>query len=269
MRAQKTRPVRSADPSLSPEANRVLTEELREAVGSDRLQSDERRGPQRPRATIQAGGEVAAALSANRLALGLIGGVLLVTGVIATVATGSIWALLAALGVHAVVTVVVVMWFLRTTMVVEHMDPARAAVLEQEGVADPDALLTALAEDYRADDDQRKRTEVTPSAEPTRPDPGDDVVGWGLLLTAFGASLAILIVGGDGIWLLPAIVVPLCAAWAVGQFVARRRSHAAAHGARRGTPAGESALSVSALAVLTGIAVVAFMVAVTFAFDGS
>lgn len=266
MRALRTRPVRSADPSLSPEANRVLTEELREAVGSDRVRSDERREPQRPHAEIHARGDVAAALSANRLALGLIGGVLLVTGVIATVATGSLWALFAAVGVHAVVTVVVVMWFLRTTMIVEHMDPAKAAVLEEEGVADPDLLLTALAEDYRAGE-QRERTQMTPASEPTRPDPGDDVVGWGLLLTALVASLAIpLVIGGQGIWLLPAIVVPLCVAWVVGQFVTRRRSQAL--GDRRGAPAGQSALSVSTLAVLTGVGLVAFMVAVTFAFDG-
>ena len=269
MKAQQARTVRSADPSLSPEANELLTEELREALGSDRVEtSGEWDSQQRPHAAIHAGGGVPAALSANRLALGLIGGVLLVTGAIVAVATGSIWALIAALGVHAVVTVVVIAWFLRTTMVVEHMDPAKAAALEQEGVADPDLLLTMLAEDYRGEE-RRERTEMTPSSAPTTPDPGDDFVGWGLIATTLVASLVIpLIVGGEGIWLLPAIVVPLCAAWAAGQFVTRRRSRARAHVARRGTPAGESTLSVATLAVLTCVAVVAFMVAVTFAFDG-
>jgi hypothetical protein len=269
MRTKRTRPVRSADPSLSPEANELLTRELREALDGPRVQSGAvSPEPQRPHAEIHAGGGVGAALSANRLMLGLIGAVLLVTGVFATIATGSIWALIAALGVHAVVTVTVVLWFLRTTMVVEHMTPERAAVLEAEGVADPDLLLTALAEDYRGDE-QRRRTEVTPSSAPTQPDPGDDFVGWGLLLTALVASLVIpFVVGGGGIWLLPAIVVPLCAAWAVGQLVTRRRSHAQLQEARRGAPAGESALSIATLAVLTGVAVVTFMVIVSFAFDG-
>lgn len=269
MRAQRTRPVRSADPSLSPEANELLTRELRESLGSDRVQAGAVHEPQRPHAEIHAGGSARAALSATRLALGLIGGVLLVTGVLATIATGSILALFAALGVHAVVTVTVILWFLRTTMVVEHMDPERAAVLEQEGVADPDSLLTALAEDYRGDE-QRKRTEMTPASSRTQPQPGDDFVGWGLLLTTLVASLVIpLIVGGEGIWLLPVIVVPLCAAWAVGQLVTRRSSHSAdASRMDRGAPAGESTLSIATLAILAGIAVVAFMVAVTFVFDG-
>lgn len=267
MRAQKTRPVRSSDPSLSPRANELLTEELRESLGGDRVESGARPGPQRPHAEIHAGGGVGAALSANRLALGLIGAVLLVVGVYATVATGSIWALLAALGILAIVTVTVVLWFLRTTMIVERMDPAKAAVLEEEGVADPDLLLTALAEDYRGDA-ERKRTEVTPSAARTAPDPGGDFVGWGLLLTTLVASLVIpFVVGGQGIWLLPAIVVPLCAAWVVGQLVTRRPSDAPDGASRRGAPAGESALSIGTLAILTGVAVVTFMVAVSFVFD--
>lgn len=129
MRAQETRPVRSSDPSLSPRASELLTEELRESLGG----------------------------------------------------------------------------FLRTTMIVERMDPAKAAVPEEEGVADPDLLLSVLAEDYRGDAG-RKRTEVTPSAAPPAPD---------------GAS-------------------------------------------RRGAPAGESALSIGTLAILMGVAVVTFMVAVSF-----
>lgn len=79
---------------------------------------------------------MAAALSANRLALGLTGGVLLAAGAAATLATGSPWAPPAALGVHAVVTVVVVTWFLHTAMVAEHSDPARPAMREQAGAAD-------------------------------------------------------------------------------------------------------------------------------------
>ncbi|HEY4279659.1 MAG TPA: hypothetical protein VGM91_15650 [Conexibacter sp.] len=34
----RRRPVRSEDPTLSPEANRLLTEELREVVGSDEVE---------------------------------------------------------------------------------------------------------------------------------------------------------------------------------------------------------------------------------------
>ncbi|HWC26391.1 MAG TPA: hypothetical protein VG474_07395, partial [Solirubrobacteraceae bacterium] len=40
-RRTQRRPVRSEDPSLSPEANELLTHELREAIGSDEVEVPE------------------------------------------------------------------------------------------------------------------------------------------------------------------------------------------------------------------------------------
>jgi len=148
----------------------------------------------------------AAALLANRLALGLIGGALLLAGAIATAATGSVWELLAALGVQAIVTVAVILWFLHATMVVGHIGPPKGAVLEEGGLADQDALTALSAEDPWGGE-QRERTET-----------------------------------------------------------ARRHAHPTL--TRRGIAAAESALSVGTLALLTGTAVVAFLVAVSFVFDG-
>lgn len=92
---------------------------------------------------------------------------------------------------------------------------------------------------------------------------------WALVLTTLTASLAApAFVGGEGIWLLPAFAVPLCAAWALGQLVTRRRWPARPRAAWRDARARASMLSVEALALLTGVVVVAFMVALSFAFDG-
>jgi len=144
---QEERFVRSADPSLTPEANRLLTEELREVVGRDRV----RVPAGAPRREDDAHGRfpppLANLVSSRQIILVTLL-VALVVGAIATLVTGSWWGLVAALGVHALGTLAAAAGAFQLARQQEHVSPNLAAKLEEEGVADPDAVLTELADEY-------------------------------------------------------------------------------------------------------------------------
>ena len=136
------RDVRSEDPGLSPEANRLLTEELREILGADRVEVpvDVPVPATHPNAT--------AFLAANRLLFVVIFLAGLVIGAIVGLATGSGWALVVALVVDACATAIVAFGAILLATEVEHVSPSRAARLEREGVRDPDEKLTELVARY-------------------------------------------------------------------------------------------------------------------------
>jgi hypothetical protein len=136
------RDVRSDDPDLSPKANRLLTEELREVIGADRVEVPDEREPERAQETP------GALLAANRPLLIVTFLAAVVVGGVVALATGSWWALLVAVGLHALGTMVVGAGAIRMTTEVEHVSPSRAPQLEAEGVADPDEKLTELVEEY-------------------------------------------------------------------------------------------------------------------------
>src|SRR4051812_37652988 len=101
------RAVRSEGPSLSPEANRLLTEELRAVVGRDDVEvaadaprrSDERHGTHSR--------FVAALLSHRQILLVTLLAAIVVGGIV-SLSTGAYWAVLVAVGLHAFGTMVVV-----------------------------------------------------------------------------------------------------------------------------------------------------------------
>jgi hypothetical protein len=179
------REVRSRDPSLSPEANRILTEELRAAVGRDEVEVPrERRHAGRERHGGRSSFSVE--LSQNRLVIAMTVFAALVVGAILSLATGSWWFLLLALGVHALGTLAMVAIVLSMTTQTEHVSPGAAARLQDEGVEDPDALLSDLVEEFAPGErrgDERatsphdepaqstaeQRSSVTPSQDPSRP----------------------------------------------------------------------------------------------------
>ena len=195
-RQSEERFVRSADPSLTPEANRLLSDELRAVLGRDRV----RVPVDAPRREDDAHGRFAPALanlvSSRQIVLvSLL--VALVVGAIATLATGSWWGLVGALAVHAVATLLAATGAIRLSTQLEHVSPTVAAKLEEEGVADPDAVFGDLVETYAGggpgaptaqtlsggDDDRQaarpaddpagaaveQRTTMTPSSEVTDP----------------------------------------------------------------------------------------------------
>ena len=182
---QERREVRAQDPSLSPEGNRILTDELRAAVGRDAVEVPRAR-PHLERERHGGRSRFAVALSQNRLVLAMTLLAALVIGAIVSLTTGSWWFLLLALGVHALGTIAVLTLVLAMTTQTEHMSPGAAAALQDEGVEDPDALLSDLVEEYapadRRGDDQatpphedqaqstaEQRSSVTPSQEGSKP----------------------------------------------------------------------------------------------------
>lgn len=159
--------MRAQDPSLSPEANRVLTEELRAAVGGDSVEVPaDRRHAERDRHGGHGG--FAVTLSENRLIMAMTLLAALVVGAVVSLATGSWWFLLLALGVHALGTIVVVTLVLGMTTQTEHMSPSAAARLQDEGVADPDAVLSDLVEEYAPQDRKGDRQETSPQEHPAQ-----------------------------------------------------------------------------------------------------
>jgi hypothetical protein len=153
------REVRVSDPSLSAEANRLLTEELRRAVGADVAEVEVdaprvERDPHGRRSGLLVG------LAANRLAVAMTLLVALVVGAVVSLATGSWWLLALALGAHALGTLVILGVVLQMTTEFEHLSPDVAARLEDEGVPDPDALFSALVAEFGSGE---HATALTPS----------------------------------------------------------------------------------------------------------
>jgi hypothetical protein len=161
------RDVRSTDPSLSPEANRILTDELREVTGSDTVEVP----AGRPSAAgVSHGGRsrLMVNVSDNRVLFGSLFFVALVIGAVLAATTGAWWLVLVAIALDLVGTVVVATLLIGLTTEVEHVDPRAAVRLQEEGVEDPDKLFTELVEEFAPEDDQaqdeaEQRRKTTPS----------------------------------------------------------------------------------------------------------
>ncbi len=184
--ARERREVRSQDPSLSPEANRILTEELRQAVGRDAVEVPAARA-HAEREPHGGHGALAVVWNEHRLpaAMGLLS--VLVFGAILALTTGSWWFLALAVALDLLSLVAVAGFALRMTTHTEHASPSATARLQEEGVEDPDALLSDLVEEYAPDgrrgggeratsprDDpaqatSEQRSAVTPTHDPSRP----------------------------------------------------------------------------------------------------
>jgi len=130
---QVERAVRAEHPGLSPTANRLLTRELRDALGSGSVRAAPVRARQRGRVSRAAG-------SACRRFLLLA----LSAGAVLALLTHSWWALVGACGVHAAGTLLAAGGAFELMKRREHVSLELAARLEQEGVADPDRVLTDL-----------------------------------------------------------------------------------------------------------------------------
>ncbi len=166
----------------------------------------------------------------------------LVVGGIVSMVTGWYVAVLLAVGLHALATLLVATGAIQLTTQVEHVAPETAARLEQEGVADPDRVLSQLAEDFAgapqaggvpevigsennertvaAQDDPARsmleqRTAMTPQSGPG-PSAGEGsaiaMLPWWLVLGVMVISLITVPFFSQG-WLVPLIVVPLGLGW--------------------------------------------------------
>ncbi len=137
------------DPDLSERSERILTDELREATGRDdvRVRAAPHEGP----GTAGRGGP-AGGLGGAAMPLGLAFAVLVVVGAVIGLVTGSWWALVVAVAVHAVGTLAVASGAVKLTTAVENVSPDRSAALREEGVLDPDRELGALVTEVAQND---------------------------------------------------------------------------------------------------------------------
>lgn len=278
--------VRANDPNLSPEANRLLTEELQEAVGQERI----RLPPEQARRAGTLSGSqrrgLTSVLVENRLLLLITFTALVVVGVIVSLASGTWWAVVAAAAVHAVGTLIVASGTLRLSTEVEHVEPTTAARLADEGVADPERALTDLVEQYADGDGANgaadvvssghnrvtaspgeaplqsgveQQTAMTPAGSPVEPS-GDDGAPAILPVLAVAASvvigLAAAIALGGVAWVGAAMLVGAGIGWTA--LVRRMDGHGEARSGRRTTRL-LLTLAIVVTAVVAGVILVGAM----------
>jgi hypothetical protein len=265
-RKTERRPVRSDDPSLSPAANRLLTQELREAIGRDEVVVPA--GGHDPGRDEHAGDSTGAATVASNRPLIIVTfiGALVVGGIIALV-TGQYWAVLVAAALHAIGTLIVAGGALHLTTETEHVSPTVAARLEEEGVADPDRVLSELVEDYTHEAREARDTRDSGAGREAQRGAGsgsavEALVWWVIGGLSLACVVIALVVGGD-MWALPAIVLPLCAGWIALQYrLARGGAGAAAAADRSPQDAEGAARPMLPVAVFVVAGVIWFMAVV-------
>lgn len=143
-----TRTVESTDPSLSVEANRRLTQELRAVIGRDRVDVPNGRADHRSDRHATHHSLVAAAI-AVRVEIFLVGAILLMTGLIAIAMTAAADWLVAVTLVLLLPAVALIARFVFALFdESEHLDPETAAMLNAEGVGDPDRMFNELVHDF-------------------------------------------------------------------------------------------------------------------------
>jgi hypothetical protein len=246
-REHPEREVRVDDPSLSAEANRALTEDLKEAVGAERVRVPPGGAP-RPAAS-KGGGGVGSVIAAHRGTLVIALAVLVTIGAAVSVAAGSWWFLVAALAVHAAGTLATTGVALSRLTQVERPRPATEELLESEGVRDPEGRFNQLAEELGGADaaggaaeiissgaNERtvlpeeepgrsaveQRTALTPTSEPSAPAGSRSAVE-ALTWWVVGGMLVLsvilpLVTSVAAMWVLPAVVWPIGLGWLVLQW---------------------------------------------------
>jgi hypothetical protein len=268
------RGVRSGDPSLSRQANELLTEELRERVGADRV-TVPAEAVERMRSERGRGSTAKASLLSNRPLLIVATCTVLVVAVASSLATGSWWAATAVVVLAVAGLCVVTFLALQLTTETEHLAPETAARLEEEGVGDPDKVFTDLLEGYAGATDAHGTTEIlasggnrqralpednparaaveqrtswTPSSAPgTAGGSGSAVAAlpWWVVGGMIVLSLAFAVIGGGDLWLLPAFVIPIGIAFIVYERWFDDRREEGARGPSTGRQAGDDGAAVN------------------------
>ncbi|HEY4099002.1 MAG TPA: hypothetical protein VGM33_25980 [Baekduia sp.] len=146
------RPVRSDDPSLSDEANRMLTDEARAIIGRDEVDVPASRADPAHRRHARHSGFVAD-LIAERVGYVITALAAIVVLAVIALVTGSAIVLIAAIVVLVVATLAVVIEIMRLAGETEHLSPEASEELEAEGVGDPDRVLTDLVKEFTEEED--------------------------------------------------------------------------------------------------------------------
>ncbi|MCW2957456.1 MAG: hypothetical protein JWP18_259 [Solirubrobacterales bacterium] len=286
------RTVRSQDPSLSAEANDLVTREVRQAVGGDAVRVP---AGAPDRATTKHGGHnrSLATLASIRPFLIVVTCMLLIVAGIVALSSDEYVVLIAVFALLVLCLTIVAMGAIQLTTQTEHAHPEVAARLEAEGVADPDRMVNELVEDYAGnreahgtpeviagghnDSDARgteepgvaavqQRTAWTPTSARTREAGADSVIEalpWWVSIGMMVASVVGAIAADGGrFWAAPAIVVPLGVLWIALQRWMRRESPGGDAESHR--PAGDSRSALPRLAPISIGAVVLVVLILTF-----
>ena len=150
------RTVEVDDPSLSAGANRRLTEQVREVVGADHVRVPADRPHPSHGESIPTG--LRPRLTANRWALGMGVAIGVVVGVIVALVTSSWWLLPVAIVVLGLATFVVVEMILGLTDHSERPDPSTVALMEDDGVHDPEERFSEFVDEFTASAPDGHRT---------------------------------------------------------------------------------------------------------------
>jgi Na+-transporting methylmalonyl-CoA/oxaloacetate decarboxylase gamma subunit len=159
------------DPEFSPRANEILTDEVRESLGTDEVEVPADRADSLGREDLAASGAtVSSKLMRSRMVIGMIGAALLIVGLITTLATGSWVFLVITFLAFAVALGVVTMGAIESTTNVEQPSPERVEELEAEGVDDPEEVLNTAIRSYSG-------AQASATDEATDSDEGSDDTG--------------------------------------------------------------------------------------------
>lgn len=193
------------DPELSPSANEVLSAEAQKALGAKRVPP---RGQGTQPARVRGGtdGGLTATLAHNRLLVAMSLFVVLLVGVIVSLATDNWIFLGAAVFAHAVASAIWAFIFIQLASEPEHAEPGAAAMLEAEGVSDPDARLSEIVEDFEGGETQHKASEPATSIDESAPSFMIWLPAVGLLIVS---AITPFVTDGRGLWLVPVILWPL------------------------------------------------------------
>lgn len=280
-----------ADAALSPDARRLLTDELREATGRPGAEIPEATARRlQPEATRRSA--IFANVVANRHLFIVTLLAAIVVGGIISIATGWYVAVLLAVALHALATLIVAAGAIQLTTEVEHVAPETAARLEDEGVADPDRLLTEMVEDVAGADQAGGVTEVIgsgnnertvrPDEDPARstleqrsamtpqsvpgPAAGEgsavEALPWWVVIGVMVVSVIAVPFFAQG-WVAPLIVIPIGLGWIALQRWMAHSDSARSDRAPRDDATARRRLAPIAIFVVVGV--VWFMLALKLA----
>lgn len=152
------RDVRVEDPSLSPEANASLTQEVRAVVGSDQVEVP-RSTPHFEREAQGSGTPLGASLRSNALVLSVVAlaGIVVLIVMLLVSTSSPILVGVAFLGLVVGLAVVVRM-AIQMTDKSDAPSARTSAKLEEEGVEDPESAVTRVADQF-ADNQRGSRDE--------------------------------------------------------------------------------------------------------------
>jgi hypothetical protein len=144
------RAVKVSEPGLSDEANGLLTREVREVIGRDHVLVPHDR-PHSSQNEVPRGSRLLTALHDNRLIVGITGGAALVIGAVLALLIGGWWVLPLAAVVLLLATYGVVSVIYSVESESEEPSATTVALLEEEGVRNPERLFADVLEEFTED----------------------------------------------------------------------------------------------------------------------